>query len=89
MAGRKTAKKRNVLELCQKHSALPQRTKCQWFTVMSPDCQAFLLEARRLIKAGDVAIGGTGLMRVLMAEFPEDAAKQKHLNKRLGEWIKQ
>lgn len=88
MASRKTSK-RNVLELCQKQAALPQRAKFKWFTAMSPDCQAFLLEAKQLIKAGDVAINGTGLMRVLMAEFPEDATKVKHLNKRLNDWIKQ
>ena len=89
MANRKTVKKRNVLELCRKHAVLPQREKFQWFTSLSPDCQEFLLEAKNLIKAGEVAIKGTGLFRVLQHEFPEDATKVKYLHKRLCEWIKQ
>ena len=89
MAGRKTVKKRNVLELCRKHAVLPQREKFQWFTSLSPDCQEVLLEAKNLIRAGEVAIKGTGLFRVLQHEFPEDATKVKYLNKRLCEWIKQ
>lgn len=89
MASRNTAKKRNVLELCKKHASVPQRQKFQWFKSLSPDCQAFLLEAKSLIKAGEVEIKGTGLLRVLQHEFPEDATKVKYLNKRLSEWIKQ
>lgn len=87
MAGRRTAKKRNVLELCRRYSAPPPREG--WFNTLSPECQEFLLEAKRLIKSGDVSIGGAGLLRVMKEEFPDDANRAKHTDNRINDWMRQ